>query len=530
MPNRRSPTASLISLRPARLFLEPTLTRDGTLDGAWWPHSTDLRRELPAFVRALEDRIGPVLRVGLDSQAWDEVPAHLVVDGRFVRISGHPATPHTIRVIRGGQDGFLLLVIPPDTAGSVAATAMRTAARTGNTLSAHDILATPGTLPPDAEWRMRRYRDSDRAAVEALALADALAALAFTDAVALPDALAAAGVLALSPASAPAVADACELSGLDGALGGHVAGTAYEEPEIHVLEGPGGRVLGAVAYALRRDRAAGRILWLHGGEVPEVVEALVRRALSGMGGVPVHAFTDEPGGRPGTAPAALPAGRRAVTLAVFEREGFVARDSWRQLRRTSPCEPGAGPYPMVDVVVSGTPRGWWLKAPGDDAAAALVAQEPVGGRGVVWWLGADAGHADPDLERALLLRADALLTEHGARETVLYAAGDPEPSWELFTAAGFTEIDRLASFTRPATPAGAPADHPAFVRAAASPSADRPSADRAASMPLPASVSPSAGRSSSMRSAVPASSAADRSFFARSAAPASAPGDRSFLP
>ncbi|WP_345403662.1 DUF5994 family protein [Nonomuraea salmonea] len=203
MPNRRSPTASLISLRPARLFLEPTLTRDGTLDGAWWPHSTDLRRELPAFVRALEDRIGPVLRVGLDSQAWDEVPAHLVVDGRFVRISGHPATPHTIRVIRGGQDGFLLLVIPPDTAGSVAATAMRTAARTGNTLSAHDILATPGTLPPDAEWRMRRYRDSDRAAVEALALADALAALAFTDAVALPDALAAAGVLALSPASAP---------------------------------------------------------------------------------------------------------------------------------------------------------------------------------------------------------------------------------------------------------------------------------------------------------------------------------------
>ncbi|MEV4805945.1 DUF5994 family protein [Nonomuraea sp. NPDC049421] len=488
MPNRRSPTASLISLRPARLFLEPTLTRDGTLDGAWWPHSTDLRRELPAFVRALEDRIGPVLRVGLDTQAWDEVPAHLVVDGRFVRISGHPATPHTIRVIRGGQDGFLLLVVPPDTTGSVAASAMATAARTGNTLSAHDILATPGTLPPDAEWRMRRYRDSDRAAVDALAL---------------------------SPAPAPAVADACEPSGLAGVLGGrHVAGTAYEEPEIHVLEGPGGRVLGAVAHALRRDRAAGRILWLLGGEVPEVVAALVRRALNGMGGVPVHAFTDEPGGRPGTAPAALPAGRRAVTLAVLEREGFVARDSWRHLRRTSPCAPGAGPYPMVDVVVSGTPRGWWLKARGDEAAAALVAQEPVGGRGVVWWLGADAGHADPDLERALLLRADALLTEHGARETVLYAAGDPEPSWELFTAAGFTEIDRLVSFTRPATSAGAPAGHPAFVRAAASPSAASPSADRPSSTRPPAS----------------ASSPADRSFFARPVAPASATGDRSFLP
>ncbi|MEV4568722.1 DUF5994 family protein [Nonomuraea sp. NPDC049419] len=427
MPNRRSPTASLISLRPARLSLEPTLTRDGTLDGAWWPHSTDLRRELPAFLRALEDRIGPVLRVGLDTQAWDEVPAHLVVDGRFVRISGYPATPHTIRVIRGSQDGFLLLVIPPDTAGPAAATAMKTAARTGNTMSAHDILAIPGTLPSGARWRMRRYRDSDRAAVGALALADA-----------------------------------CEPSGLEGPLGRHVAGTAYEEPEIRVLEGPGGRVLGTVAYALRRDRAAGRILWLHGGEVPDVVGVLLRHALGGMGGVPVHAFTDEPCGRPGTAPAALPAGRRAVTLAVLEREGFVARDSWRHLRRTSPSEPGAGPHPMVDVVVSGTPRGWWLKAPGDDAAAALVAQEPTGGRGVVWWLGADAGHADPDLERALLLRADALLTEHGARETVLYAAGDPEPSWALFAAAGFTEIDHLVSFTRPATPAGAPADRPSL--------------------------------------------------------------------
>src|SRR5690242_8738126 len=62
MPNHHPPVTPL-ALHPARVFLEPTLTRDGTLDGAWWPHSTDLQRELPALIRILQDRLGPILRV-----------------------------------------------------------------------------------------------------------------------------------------------------------------------------------------------------------------------------------------------------------------------------------------------------------------------------------------------------------------------------------------------------------------------------------------------------------------------------------
>ncbi|MGP3962026.1 DUF5994 family protein [Nonomuraea sp. 3N208] len=406
------------------MFLEPTLTRDGTLDGAWWPHSTDLHRELPALVRVLEDRLGPILRVRLDTATWDDVPAHLLIDGHFLRVSGLSATSNTIRVIRGNQDGFLLLVIPPDTTGPIAAAAMRTAARTGNTMSANEILTcchwlapapTPGT-------RIRRYRDADRESVLALIDADRLPG---------------------QPSCTPDMLDQA------------VAGTSrrdpdpwadIEHPSIDVLVDPDGHVAGAVSYAAHRDRSAGQILWLHGREILDVVEALVSHALRELGGgKPVHAFTAVLG----LGLAALPTGRRPVTRKVLEHAGFVARNSWRYLRRTTPCDLSRAECPLVEIVASAVPPGWLLKACDDDSSAELVAQEPIDGLGVLWWFSAADSHADPSLERALLLQADALMHEHGASETILYAAGDPEPSGALFDSAGFAEIDHLVSFTRP---------------------------------------------------------------------------------
>jgi hypothetical protein len=82
------------------------------------------------------------------------------------------------------------------------------------------------------------------------------------------------------------------------------------------------------------------------------------------------------------------------------------------------------------------------------SSAELVAHEPIDGLGVLWWFGAAAGHADEVLKRARLSRVDALLRERGASETILYAVGDPEPSWAPFKAAGLAENDHLVSFTR----------------------------------------------------------------------------------
>ncbi|MGI5285720.1 DUF5994 family protein [Nonomuraea polychroma] len=405
------------------MFLEPTLTRDGTLDGAWWPHSTDLHRELPALVRILEDRLGPILRVRLDPAAWDEVPAHLFIDGRFLRVSGLSATSNMIRVIRGNQDGFLLLVVPPDTAGPIAAAAMRTAARTGNTMSANEILTGCRIAPAPTEGaRMRRYRDSDRESVLALIDADRLPG---------------------QPSCTPEM--------LDQAL----AGTSHrdpdpwadiEHPRIDVLVDPGSHVVGAVSYAVHRDRSAGQILWLHGREILDVVAALVSHALRELGGgKPVHAFTAVLG----LGLAALPTGRRPVTRKALEHAGFAARNSWRYLRRGTSFDLPATTSPLVEVVASKAPPGWWLKVHDDDSAAELVAQQPIDGLGILWWFSAADGHADPALERALLLQGEALLREHGAAETILYAAGDPEQSGALFDDAGFAEVDHLVSFTRP---------------------------------------------------------------------------------
>ncbi|MEV0230772.1 DUF5994 family protein [Nonomuraea sp. NPDC050786] len=430
MPNHHPPVTPL-ALQPARVFLEPTLTRDGTLDGAWWPHSTDLQRELPALIRVLQDRLGPILRVRLDTAAWDGIPAHLLVDGRFLRVSGIPAVPNTIRVIRGNQDGFLLLVIPPDTTGPIATAAMRTAARTGNTLSANGILAhcrsaAHGGIP---STRMRRYRDSDADAVLALIDADRLPG---------------------QPACTPEKLDEA-VSGLsqrDPALWADL-----EHSRTDVLVDQDDRVIGAVSCAVHHNDGAGQILWLHGREILDVVEALVSHALRELGGRDIiHAFT----AALGLGLAALPTGRRPVTTKALERAGFAGRNSWRYLRRTTPRDLDATACSLVEVVCSKGPPGWWLKARNDDCSAQLVAQEPTDGLGVLWWFGADAGHADETLERALLQEADGLLRKHGASEITLYAAGDPEPTWAPFDA-GFTEIDHLVSYTRRTSPlAGRP--------------------------------------------------------------------------
>ncbi|MFC4115576.1 DUF5994 family protein [Nonomuraea zeae] len=434
MPIHDSPPAP-IALRPARVFLEPTLARDGTLDGAWWPRTTDLHRELPALVTILEDRLGPILRVKLNLAAWDDTPAHLLVGGRFLRVSGFTGTANTIRVIRGDKDGYLLLVVPPDTEAPAATAAMRTAASTGNTLSASEILAHCGRAAPGPapSMRMRPYRPADQQAVLALIEADSLPG---------------------QPACSPAA--------LDQAVAGTprsepVLWSDLERPRTDVLVDPEGHIMGVISYAAHQTEDSGEILWLHGQEIPDIVEALVAHALLELsGGAAVHAFTAARGlGLP-----ALPTGRRPVTRKVLEHAGFTGRNSWHYLRRTKPCAPGATACPPVEVVDSQTPPGWWLKARDDDSAAEVVAQEPQSGLGVLWWFSAAPHHADQALERALLQQADLLLREHGAMETILYAADDPasrQPgAWGLLEDAGFTEIDHLVSYTRRAVPGDNP--------------------------------------------------------------------------
>ena len=132
------------------LRLATTQSREGVLDGAWWPRSRDVGAELPGLVRAVTEHLGPVASVGLDTEAWDDVPARLVVDGRSVHIDRYPVGDDTVIITRGDRDHFSLLVVPPQASQEAALAAMARAIEGGGTDSAQQILIATriGSEPP----------------------------------------------------------------------------------------------------------------------------------------------------------------------------------------------------------------------------------------------------------------------------------------------------------------------------------------------------------------------------------------------
>ncbi|GGQ10646.1 DUF5994 family protein [Streptomyces roseolilacinus] len=139
------------AVRPgtALLRLETTHSREGLLDGAWWPRSRDVGEELPALVSALTEHLGPISRVGLDASAWDGLPVRLVVDDRVVHIDSFPVGDDTVLITRGDRDHFSLLVVPPDTPQDAARAAMAQAVRADNVTQAGQILVDTGRRARD---------------------------------------------------------------------------------------------------------------------------------------------------------------------------------------------------------------------------------------------------------------------------------------------------------------------------------------------------------------------------------------------
>jgi hypothetical protein len=145
--SRHLPSADLSDLRPgsALLRLKTTKSREGILDGAWWPRSRDIGAELPALVTALAEHLGPVTRVGLDAVGWVGLPTRIVVDDRVVHIDSFAIGDDTVLITRGEEDIFSLLVIPPNATPEAAHAAMAQAVRPGNVTRAEQILIDTGT-------------------------------------------------------------------------------------------------------------------------------------------------------------------------------------------------------------------------------------------------------------------------------------------------------------------------------------------------------------------------------------------------
>ena len=135
------------AVRPgcALLRLETTESREGVLDGAWWPRSRDIGAELPELLSALTRHLGPVTRVGLDTAAWAGLPTRIVVDDRVVYIDSFPVGDDTVLITRGEQDLFSLLMVPPNATLDSARAAMAQAVRADNISQAEQILIDTGS-------------------------------------------------------------------------------------------------------------------------------------------------------------------------------------------------------------------------------------------------------------------------------------------------------------------------------------------------------------------------------------------------
>ena len=126
-----------------RLRLKPKAPITGHVDGAWWPRSDDLARELPELLPVLSVRLGPVDRVMYHLSEWPTMPARLNTGGRSVRLDGFNRQPaNTVEVLGLGRERVLLLVVPPHSDPDLAHDAMMTAAAANNDSTVSDMLGS----------------------------------------------------------------------------------------------------------------------------------------------------------------------------------------------------------------------------------------------------------------------------------------------------------------------------------------------------------------------------------------------------
>lgn len=125
-----------------RLRLKPKASTTGHVDGAWWPHSDDLARELPDLLAVLSVRLGAVDRVMYNLAEWPNTQARILVGGRPVRLDGYRRQPaNTIEVLGIGRARILLLVVPVLSDPDHAHETMMRAAAPNNAQSADKLLS-----------------------------------------------------------------------------------------------------------------------------------------------------------------------------------------------------------------------------------------------------------------------------------------------------------------------------------------------------------------------------------------------------
>ncbi|MFJ5231150.1 DUF5994 family protein [Kitasatospora sp. NPDC088391] len=127
--------------RPLRLLLAPERRKPGRLDGAWWPRSNDLLRELPSLAAKLDARWGRVTRITVNPAQWPVIPRRIPVTGHVVHAGWYAAEQDKHMVMLRSYGRRLdLLVVPPQTDAVDADRLMAEASDPRNTRTASELL------------------------------------------------------------------------------------------------------------------------------------------------------------------------------------------------------------------------------------------------------------------------------------------------------------------------------------------------------------------------------------------------------
>ncbi|AGP53230.1 DUF5994 family protein [Streptomyces rapamycinicus] len=139
----RTTTHERVPPPPARLSLTPVGPVPGLLDGAWWPRSRDLLRELPALADVLDARWGRITRVSVNPAQWPVIPRKVPAAGHTMDVGWFTdeQDPHKLILLSYTAGRWDLLVIPPETGAAAASRLMAAAATPGSLLTASRLMA-----------------------------------------------------------------------------------------------------------------------------------------------------------------------------------------------------------------------------------------------------------------------------------------------------------------------------------------------------------------------------------------------------
>ncbi|MEY9850116.1 hypothetical protein ABH940_007234 [Streptacidiphilus sp. BW17] len=139
-PPRTEPSALRLALRPAASGGGVPV---GALDGAWWPHSDDLLRELPSLVPTLDRLWGRITRVNVNPTLWQPLPREIPTPGHVVKVGWFTTEqdPHKLLLLSYRTGRWDLLVIPPQTADAAARRLMAAASDPAGSSTASALIA-----------------------------------------------------------------------------------------------------------------------------------------------------------------------------------------------------------------------------------------------------------------------------------------------------------------------------------------------------------------------------------------------------